>query len=48
MLYRFVMGSALAAAIAAAAAAQDLPKAQFKVIGLNSPTPVSIVDELPF
>ena len=48
MLYRFVMGSALAAAIASAAAAQDLPKAQFKVIGLNSPTPVSIVDELPF
>ena len=48
MLYRFVMGSALAAALASAAAAQDLPKAQFKVIGLNSPTPVSIVDELPF
>ncbi len=48
MLYRFVMGSALAAALASAAAAQDLPKSQFKVIGLNSPTPVSIVDELPF
>ena len=48
MLYRFVMGSALAAAIASAAAAQDLPKAQFKVIGLNSPTPVSIHDEVPF
>ena len=30
------------------ALAQDLPKTQFKVIGLNSPTPVSIHDEVPF
>ncbi len=28
--------------------AQDLPKAQFKVIGLNSPTVASTVDEVPF
>ncbi|MET3661172.1 TRAP transporter substrate-binding protein [Aquamicrobium ahrensii] len=32
----------------AGAMAQDLPKTHFKVIGLNSPTPVSTVDELPF
>src|SRR5437763_16036060 len=41
-------GLALAGAIATGAAAQDLPKSQFKVIGLNSPTPVSIYDEVPF
>ena len=28
--------------------AQDLPKAHFKVIGLNSPTVVSFLDEVPF
>ena len=28
--------------------AQDLPKTQFKVIGLNAPTVASIVDEVPF
>src|SRR5262249_30077751 len=28
--------------------AQDLPKVRFKVIGLNSPTVASIVDEVPF
>src|SRR5947208_785009 len=48
MLHRFLTGLALFAALAAPAAGQDLPKTQFKVIGLNSPTPVSIVDELPF
>jgi TRAP-type transport system periplasmic protein len=48
MLHRSVIGLALAAAVASGAGAQDLPKAHFKVIGLNSPTPVSIVDELPF
>jgi len=48
MLNRLLTGLALAAAIASSAAAQDLPKSQFKVIGLNSPTPVSIVDEVPF
>jgi hypothetical protein len=31
-----------------AVAAQDLPKTNVKVIGLNSPTPVSIYDEVPF
>ena len=30
------------------AAAQDLPKSHFKVIGLNGPTPASIHDEVPF
>jgi TRAP-type C4-dicarboxylate transport system substrate-binding protein len=48
MLRRLWTGLALAGAIASGAAAQDLPKSQFKVIGLNSPTPVSIHDELPF
>jgi TRAP-type C4-dicarboxylate transport system substrate-binding protein len=45
---RLLTSLALGAALASAAAAQDLPKTQFKVIGLNSPTPVSIVDEVPF
>src|SRR5256885_9049248 len=48
MLKRVLTGVALATAMASSAAAQDLPKSQFKVIGLNSPTPVSIHDELPF
>src|SRR5258708_537070 len=48
MPHRFLTGLALGAALVSGAAAQDLPKTQFKVIGLNSPTPVSIVDELPF
>src|SRR5256886_13707410 len=48
MLQRLLMGLALAGVIASGAAAQDLPKNQFKVIGLNSPTPVSIYDEVPF
>jgi TRAP-type C4-dicarboxylate transport system substrate-binding protein len=53
MTQRFWIGFLLAGAVASGAAAQvafaqDLPKNQFKVIGLNSPTPVSIVDELPF
>jgi len=48
MLQRWVAGIALAAAMVTGAAAQDLPKTQFKVIGLNSPTPVSIHDEVPF
>ena len=48
MLKHWMIGFALAAGIVTAAAAQDLPKTQFKVIGLNSPTPVSIHDELPF
>ena len=41
-------GLALATALASGASAQDLPRTQLKVIGLNSPTPVSIYDEVPF
>src|SRR5689334_6573701 len=48
MLRHALMGIAFACASASAAIAQDLPKSQFKVIGLNSPTPVSIHDEIPF
>src|ERR1700740_3105395 len=48
MLQRWLAGLALAVAMASVASAQDLPKSQFKVIGLNSPTPVSIHDEIPF
>src|SRR5438093_516118 len=48
MLYRLLTGLAVGFALATGAAAQDLPKTQVKVIGLNSPTPVSIYDELPF
>src|ERR1700754_3556370 len=48
MLQRWLAGLALAVAMASVASAQDLPKTQFKVIGLNSPTPVSIHDEVPF
>ena len=47
MLQHSLIGLALAGALASGAAAQDLQKAQFKVIGLNSPTPVSIYDEVP-
>ena len=48
---RFAISAATAAlvlALAGTASAQDLPKTQLKVIGLNSPTVASIVDELPF
>jgi len=48
MLQRWMTALAVAAAMTSGAAAQDLPKTQFKVIGLNSPTPVSIHDEVPF
>src|ERR1700694_5131599 len=48
MLNRLLAGLAVAAPVISSASAQDLPKSQFKVIGLNSPTPVSIHDELPF
>src|SRR6202007_117876 len=48
MLRRLFTGIALAGAFASGAVAQDLPKSQFKVIGLNGPTPVSIHDEVPF
>jgi TRAP-type C4-dicarboxylate transport system substrate-binding protein len=48
MLHRVLAGIVLGAAVAAGGLAQDLPKSQFKVIGLNSPTVASSVDELPF
>jgi TRAP-type C4-dicarboxylate transport system substrate-binding protein len=48
MLQRYLIGLALAGALASSAGAQDLPKNQFKVIGLNGPTPASIYDEVPF
>jgi TRAP-type C4-dicarboxylate transport system substrate-binding protein len=48
MLLRSLAAVAAASAVACGAAAQDLPKHQFKVIGLNSPTVASIVDEVPF
>jgi TRAP-type C4-dicarboxylate transport system substrate-binding protein len=48
MIARALTIAAFAAAFACPVQAQDLPKSQFKVIGLNSPTPVSIHDELPF
>jgi TRAP-type C4-dicarboxylate transport system substrate-binding protein len=48
MLRRFLTGLAAGAVLASGALAQELPKLQFKAIGLNSPTPVSIYDELPF
>ncbi|TMI40911.1 MAG: TRAP transporter substrate-binding protein [Betaproteobacteria bacterium] len=39
---------AIAVGLSFSVCAQDLPKTQFKVIGLNSPTVASIVDEVPF
>src|SRR4249920_1238700 len=48
MFRRVLLGISVSAALTTAAIAQDLPKTQFKVIGLNSPTPVSIYDEVPF
>ena len=48
MSYRVALSLCLSAALSTAAAAQDLPKTNVKVIGLNSPTPVSIYDEVPF
>jgi TRAP-type C4-dicarboxylate transport system substrate-binding protein len=48
MSYRVALTLCLSAAFSTVAIAQDLPKTQVKVIGLNSPTPVSIYDEVPF
>lgn len=48
MLRRLPMIATLVAAIAVPAGAADLPKTNFKVIGLNGPTPVHIYDEIPF
>ena len=39
---------ALGAVLGTAASAQDLPRTQFKIIGLNSPTVASQLDEVPF
>src|SRR4051794_18493441 len=46
MLRRVCLGMGVAGVIASGAVAQDLQKNQFKVIGLNSPTPVSIYYEV--
>lgn len=43
-----IVAAAAALAFAGIATAQDLPKTQFKVIGLNGPTVASMVDEVPF
>jgi TRAP-type C4-dicarboxylate transport system substrate-binding protein len=48
MFCRALLSVCIGAVLSTAAIAQDLPKTQFKVIGLNSPTPVSIYDEIPF
>src|SRR5687768_3921764 len=40
--------AAIAFLVSFTVVAQDLPKTQFKVIGLNAPTVASIVDEVPF
>jgi TRAP-type C4-dicarboxylate transport system substrate-binding protein len=48
MSYRVALSLCLSVALTTTVAAQDLPKTNVKVIGLNSPTPVSIYDELPF
>ena len=48
MLQRILAGAAIAVAATLTVFAQDLPKVHFKVIGLNGPTPASIVDEVPF
>jgi TRAP-type C4-dicarboxylate transport system substrate-binding protein len=47
MMKRILLAGVLAMT-AGAATAQDLPKTQFKAIGLNSPTVASTVDEVPF
>ncbi len=48
MLTRIAIAIAAGSLVCASAFAQNLPKVQFKVIGLNSPTVASIVDEVPF
>jgi TRAP-type C4-dicarboxylate transport system substrate-binding protein len=48
MSYRAALSLCLSIAFSSAVLAQDLPKTTVKVIGLNSPTPVSIYDEIPF
>jgi TRAP-type C4-dicarboxylate transport system substrate-binding protein len=48
MLPRIASAIAIGSFVSFGAIAQDLPKTQFKVIGLNSPTVASSVDEVPF
>ena len=48
MFHRLLSVAVLGSAVSFCAWAQDLPKTQFKVIGLNSPTVVSFLDEVPF
>jgi TRAP-type C4-dicarboxylate transport system substrate-binding protein len=48
MMQRLMLCAAFWAALSTAVPAQDLPRTHVKVIGLNSPTPASIYDELPF
>jgi TRAP-type C4-dicarboxylate transport system substrate-binding protein len=48
MMPRLFLGLALGVALSTAPLAQDLPRTHVKVIGLNSATPASIHDELPF
>ena len=48
MSYRIALSFFMSLALSAPVFAQELPKTNLKVIGLNSPTPVSIYDEVPF
>jgi TRAP-type C4-dicarboxylate transport system substrate-binding protein len=48
MFLRLLLAIGLGAALSTVALAQNLPRTHVKVIGLNSATPASIHDELPF
>ena len=48
MLTRTLAASAVTFLFSFGVFAQDLPRTQFKVIGLNGPTVASMVDEVPF
>ena len=48
MSYRIALSFFVSVALSTPVLAQELPKTNLKVIGLNSPTPVSIYDEVPF
>src|SRR5206468_1793852 len=48
MLTRTLAASVVSFLFSFGVFAQDLPKTQFKVIGLNGPTVASMVDEVPF
>lgn len=48
MSKRLLTGLLAVATFSLPVAAQELQKAHFKVIGLNSPTPASKYDEVPF